>query len=203
MKQLLILFLIGCFIGAARAEIKPTNLTCEYLVNPTVVDEPQPRLAWINVAADGERGQFQTAWQVRVASSEKMLENPDLWDSKKVEDNQSIRVKYQGIKLKSRQDCWWQVRVWDKNGQVSEWSEPARWHMGLLEASDWKATWIGAPWQGEQALKKPNNPNAPLPEKLPPPAPMFRKEFTVDKEIEKAVAYVTGLGYFELYLNDN
>ncbi len=30
---------------------------------------------------------------------------------------------------------------------------------------------------------------------------MFRKEFKIDKEVRKAIAFVTGLGYFEFYLN--
>ncbi len=34
-----------------------------------------------------------------------------------------------------------------------------------------------------------------------PPAPLFRKEFNVKGKVTSAVAYVTGLGYFELYLN--
>ncbi len=131
------------------------------------------------------------------------MNNPNLWDSKKVKGNQSIRVKYKGKELRSRQDCWWQVRVWDKDGKVSDWSAPAFWHMGLLNAADWKAKWIGAPWQGEETLPVPSNRRAYIPEQLPPPAPMFRKEFNVKKEIEDAVVYVTGLGYFELFLNGN
>ena len=185
----------------STAKIYPTKLTCEYLKNPAVVDVLQPRLSWINIAEESERGQEQTAWQIRVASSKSQLSNPDLWDSKKVEGNQSIRVKYDGVKLESRQDCWWQVRVWDKKREVSEWSKPAFWRMGLLNESDWKAIWIGAPWQGEETLPIPTDRRVHLPEQLPPPAPMFRKDFTVEKEIEKAVVYVTGLGYFELFLN--
>ncbi len=197
---LLLLIILTC-LKPTMAKINPTQLTCEYLENPSVVDVLQPRLSWINVANEGERGQFQNAWQVRVASSRDKLDNPDLWDSKKVGNNQSIRVKYNGKPLKSEQECWWQARVWDKNGEPSEWSEPAFWRMGLLDATDWKATWIGAPWQGEEALPKPMNPNATLPEELPPPAPLLRKEFQVDRQVKKAMAYVTGLGYFELYLN--
>lgn len=202
MKQLFLLYIfVNTFFNYSNAKIGPTQLTCEYLHNPSVVDVLQPRLAWINIADEGERGQTQTAWQIRVSSSKKLLNNPDLWDSKKVENNKSIRVKYNGIKLESRQDCWWQVRVWDKNGVVSDWSEPAFWRMGLLNISDWQAIWIGAPWQNEETLPIPTDRRTHLPEQLPPPAPMFRKEFTVEKEIEKAVVYVTGLGYFELYLN--
>lgn len=73
--------------------------------------------------------------------------------------------------------------------------------MGMLNTREWKAKWIGAPWQGEDALPKPKAPNASLPEILPPPAPIFRRPFSVSKEVAEAVVYVTGLGYFELYLN--
>ncbi len=202
MKQLFLLSIFAfTFFNYSVAKIKPTQLTCEYLQNPSVVDVLQPRLAWINIAEENERGQAQTAWQVRVAGSKEQLEKPDLWDSKKVDSNQSTRVKYEGVKFNSRQECWWQVRVWDKNGMVSDWSEPAFWRMGLLEKFDWKATWIGAPWQGEETLSKQMDPNTGLPKELPPPSPMFRKEFKVEKEIKSAVAFVTGLGYFEMYLN--
>jgi alpha-L-rhamnosidase len=202
MKSLSVYFILFYLCtNAVMAGIIPVRLTCEYLENPSVVDEKQPRLGWVNISETSERGQNQTAWQIRAATSRALLEMPDLWDSKKVNGNQSTRIKYEGVPLKSRQQCWWQVRVWDKGGVVSEWSEPAFWHMGLLETSDWKATWIGAPWQGEETLPKPMNPSAPLPEKLPPPAPLLRKEFNVTKQIEKARVFVTGLGYFELYLN--
>lgn len=202
MKQLLFSILLIVFSGfVASAKITPAKLTCEYLQNPSVVDVAQPRLAWINIAGEGERGQIQTAWQIRVATSEKKLEKPDLWDSQKIVSEESNRILYAGKSLKSRVECWWQVRVWDKNGVVSDWSEPAFWRMGILNPSEWTAKWIGAPWQGEEALPKPTNPGVPLPQQLPPPAPMFRKEFKLEKKVEKAVAFVTGLGYFEFYLN--
>ncbi|HET6558901.1 MAG TPA: family 78 glycoside hydrolase catalytic domain, partial [Prolixibacteraceae bacterium] len=202
MNRIKLLILLGVLLSVSSfAKIAPSKLTCEYLSNPEVVDVLHPRLAWVNIAGKGERGQAQTAYQIRVATSKKKLEKPDLWDSRKVTGDQSDRVLYAGKPLQSRTNCWWQVRVWDKNGKVSKWSDPARWSMGILDPSEWKARWIGAPWQGEEALPKPSNPAVPLPEQLPPPAPMFRKEFSLDKKVEKAVAYVTGLGYFELYLN--
>jgi alpha-L-rhamnosidase len=201
MKIKSFVFAFAFFVQTVDAAIEPTQLTCEYLPNPSVVDVLRPRLAWINIADKGERGQRQTAWQVRVASSKEKLANPDLWDSKKVTSDQSTRVLYNGKPLASRQECWWQVRVWDKDGNVSAWSNPAIWRMGLLKPADWKGEWIGAPWQGEEAFPKPaGGPDGVL-KTFPPPAPMFRKEFMVKKEIRNAVAFVTGLGYFELYLN--
>ncbi|MCB0840671.1 MAG: family 78 glycoside hydrolase catalytic domain, partial [Bacteroidetes bacterium] len=139
-------------------------------------------------------------WQIRVASSEDKLSSPDLWDSEKVVSSESNRIKYAGKPLTSRQSCWWQVKVWDRDDVPSAWSEPARWDMGLLKSGDWQATWIGAPWQGEEALPKSANPNASL-EKRPPAAPLLRKTFHINREVAQAKAYVTGLGYFEFYVN--
>ena len=75
----------------AEAQIAPTELRCEYLENPSVVDVLNPRLSWVNVANEGDRGQVQTAWEIGVASSkEKLLNNrADLWSSGKVTSNQS------------------------------------------------------------------------------------------------------------------
>jgi len=201
-NRILIFVFLSIIPGfVSYGKIYPVKLTSEYLQNPAVVDVVKPRLAWINIASEGELGQRQTAWQIRVATSDKKLEQADLWDSKKVNSEQCNRVEYEGTPLISRMDCWWQVRVWDKDGIASAWSKPSFWRMGILNPSEWSAKWIGAPWQGEEALPKIMNPKTHLPEILPPPAPMFRKEFRIDKKIEKAVAFVTGLGYFELYVN--
>ncbi len=201
MRLSILLFVFIAFVvKPAATQLSPAQLTCEYLHAAPLVDIAQPRLAWVNMAREEERGQKQTAWQVRVATTPEKLDDPDLWDSGKVISEQSTRIAYSGNAVRSRQECWWQVRVWDRDGVASEWSQPAMWHMGLLDPSDWQASWIGAPWQGEEALPKLSYPDAPLLE-LPPPAPMLRKEFSIHKKIEKAVAYVTGLGYFELYVN--
>jgi len=191
----------------AFAGLKPVRLTCEYLNNPQVVDIQNPRLSWINTADPGERGQYQTAWEIRAASAkEKLLSGgADLWNSGKTISPESVNVVYAGKKPGSRQECWWQVRVWDSRGKVSEWSEPAFWCMGILDPAEWKAQWIGAPWQGEEALPRPSSPRPAStdykPAVMPPPAPLLRKSFNVNKEVASARAFVTGLGYFEFYAN--
>ncbi len=201
MKINVLISFIILFTGInAFAKIQPTSLTCEYLTNPAVVDVLQPRLAWINKAGENERGQLQTAYQIRVATSKEKLERPDLWDSGKTESAGSNRVEYAGKTLQSRAECWWQVRVWDKSGKVSGWSEPAFWRMGILNQNEWKAQWIGAPWEGEEHLKRPDYPGQKF-DDFGPAAPLLRKTFTVEKQVKNAVAFVTGLGYFEFYVN--
>jgi alpha-L-rhamnosidase len=201
MKPAIYLLIVVLITGITSCgKISPTKLTCEYLENPAVVDVQQPRLAWINVADEGERGQSQTAYQIKVASSKDKLSTPDLWDSKRVVSNESTRIEYAGQPLQSRTECWWQVRVWDRDGKASTWSEPAFWRMGILNKNEWKAKWIGAPWEGEEHFVRPDYPGQKFDE-FGPAAPMLRKSFKIEKQVKKAVAFVTGLGYFEFYVN--
>lgn len=119
--------------------MKVSQLRCEYLDNPLGIDEREPRLSWI--VTSEARGQRQTAYQIRVASDiDKLLSGKaDLWDSGKVASDETVNVVYQGKPLVSRQRCFWQVRVWDKNSNVSKWSSSARWSMGLLNKEDWQS----------------------------------------------------------------
>ncbi len=123
---------------------------------------------------------FQTAYEVRAATSEALLPRPNLWKSGKVTSSASAQVVYKGIPLTSRQPVYWQVRVWDAEGDVSEWSEPQFFEMGLLNKADWgNAQWIEHPTR---------SPRGPL--------PIFAKQITVnpDKTLTKARLFLSGLG---------
>ena len=132
---------------AVSAQLKVTSLTVEHMKNPSTVDVPAPRLSWINEAKDGKvRGERQTAYRIVVASSAEKLDAGefDVWDSGKVPSEQSTLVPYGGRRLTSGQDCYWKVKTWNARKKASEWSETGYWGMGLLNARDWKAQWIGA-----------------------------------------------------------
>jgi alpha-L-rhamnosidase len=189
----LIIFLLS-ILGAAlaRGAMAVDGLRCEYAENPPAIDTLQPHLGWL--LHSNERGEVQTAYQVQVASTlEKLDRNePNLWDSGKVESRDSVQVPYRGQTLKSRLLCHWKVRVWDKAGEASAWSKPARWEMGLLSPADWQADWIND-----------GKPNPPSDEAFykDDPAPLFRKEFTLPKQAVRARLYISGLGYYEASLN--
>src|SRR5262245_21080797 len=130
------------FAAPTQAAMTISDLRCEYLADPQGIDAAQPRLSWV-LSAEG-RGQRQTAYQVLVASSPEKLarDDADLWDSGRVESNQSLHVPYAGKPLTSNAHCFWNVRVWDQDGKAF-WSKPANWSIGLLEKSDWHGQWIG------------------------------------------------------------
>lgn len=133
------------------AELTHTRLRCEYLVDPAGVETLRPRLSW--ELESTERGERQTAWQVLVASSEELLgkDRGDLWDSGKMDGDQTNQIVYAGSGLRSRVRCFWKVRSWDKDGKPSPWSGNARWTIGLLEMTDWSARWIDA-----SAIRRPD-----------------------------------------------
>jgi len=163
-----------------------SHLTCEYKSNPLGIDVPQPRLSW--QMQNGRRGACQSAYQIFVASSETGLNDKSdlLWDSGKIESNQSIHVLYRGGLLRSGQRVHWKVRIWDDTGQATD-SPPAWWEMGLLKPDDWKAQWIGAAFSGGPRTTS--------------PAPYLRKEFTLQKQVTSARLYATAIGLYECYLN--
>ena len=163
------------------------NLRCEYSIDPLGIDILCPRLSW--VLESSQRAQKQTAYRCLAASSLEKLEEgkADLWDSGKVNSSQSIQVEYAGKPLKSRQQVWWKVCVWDKDGSASDFSLPACWEMGLLNPSDWSARWIGAGLVG--------GPRTTI------PAPFFRKTVSLQDNIHSARLYVTALGLYEVEIN--
>ena len=189
----ILMLLLSC--GSSKiSDVTVADLKCEYSVEPLSIDATRPGLSWI---LDSKRRSVnQSAYRVIVSSTEKLLvdNSGDLWDSGIVESRETLGIVYGGLPLVSRQQCFWKVRVWDENGDVSEWSEMSSWEMALLNAVDWDASWIGdgkvLP-QSDAALMKDD------------PSPLFRREITVAKTVARARLYISGLGYYEASLNGN
>jgi alpha-L-rhamnosidase len=165
----------------------PDHLRCEYLTGPLGIDAKQPRLFW--QSRDTRRGASQSAYHVLVAASLDALGNDrgDLWDSGKIDSDQSAHVVYKGASLQSGQQCFWKVRTWDQQSQACAWSQPASWEMALMHKQDWQAKWIGSPIVGG-------------PYSIPP-APYLRKEFSLAKTIARARLYATALGLYLFEIN--
>lgn len=175
---------------------KVTDLRCEYLIDPLGIDELWPRLSWI-VQSD-RRGARQVARRILVASSPEILTSgrPDLWDSGKVCDSRTSHIVYEGKGLRSRLACHWKVQVWDETGAMVE-SEPAFWTIGLLERGDWTAQWIAADPRYIELSPHANKPTA----TEPGTPPWFRKVFSIDGQIKRAMLYVSAKVLIECYIN--
>jgi hypothetical protein len=128
----------------------------------------------------------QTAYQIQAANSVRKLNRGNLiWDSGQVASSVQSGVPYGGPELGSREPVVWRVRVWDADGEPSDWSKPAVWEMGLLEQSDWAdARWIDYPGRTESQ-----------------PLPIFARQFDVRGDVAKARLYVSGIGLHQATVN--
>ena len=103
----------------ARLGISPKALKCD-------VSSGIPVFSW---EIKTTRPQGQSAYQIIVASSEKILDSNvgDLWDSGKVESNNSSEISYGGKSLTRVDRLFWKVRCWngpdeEEIKRISNWS---------------------------------------------------------------------------------
>ncbi len=131
--------------SGSASSLFPYELRCDGMVDPLGVDSSTPGFSW---KLEGiSNGALQTAYQVQVARDAVALEaGADLlWDSGWVETNEQLNIPYAGQPLQSGMSCAWRLRVRDGEGKATPWSMPARFYTGILDASDWRASWIAHP----------------------------------------------------------
>ncbi len=205
-NRLLLLLAFSLAVLPCFAGVSVNQLRCEYRENPLGIDAAAPRLSW--QLDTSERGQKQTAYRVLVASSAALLKagQGDLWDSGRVASEQSFLVRYAGKPVAARSAAFWKAQAWDKDGKAGEWSPVATWEMGLPDAKEWSdAKWIRlakdnrtSPLRQREHQNKRSDGSKGVETYA---SPLLRCEFVVKLGVQRARAYVCGLGYNETYLN--
>ena len=155
--------------------MRARRLRTDYLDRPLGIDLRRPRLSWV---CDG--GLRQTAYRI-VAERD----GRQIWDTGKVESPRTTHIEYGGPALRSRDRVTWSVTLWDETDtpgdQESSWFE-----MGLLEPSDWAATWITADRKPAKHRRY--------------PVDCFRRTFTLSRPVVSARLYLTACGLYEARL---
>lgn len=189
----IILIIAGLNFKETRAaQSAPSGLKCEYKTNPLGIEVQNPRLFW-NIPND-RRGTRQTAYQILVSGNSDLLSENigDIWNSGKVVSDENIQIVFSGKKLASCTRYYWKVKFWDENNQESEFSKPSWFETSFLNSSEWQAKWIydgkENPVKDEDFYKE-------------DPSPLFRKEFNLRTPLKQARLYITGIGYYEAYIN--
>ena len=179
-----LLFLLAAVIpltGMATAT-NIERIRCEYLKNPLGIDVATPRFTW-EISAD-HNGK-QTACRLNVATSPQLLKcgKADIWKSGRVNTDIS-RMVYQGPALQAHTRYYWQVEVWSNGRKLT--SEVASFETAKLSITDWHdAKWISDTFDRE--FRK---------------APLLRKSISLEeKNIKNARLYVSGVGYYEFFIN--
>ena len=117
-------------VWAAQATpVSVNELRCEYSKDPIGIDAQQPRRAGIVLHQKlREANSLRNNCCLQLENLN--AENADVWDSGRIESDQSIQVHYHGKPLRSGGGYHWKVRVWDEEGRPTKFSEPGYWEMG-------------------------------------------------------------------------
>jgi alpha-L-rhamnosidase len=181
LTEFLITAAIAVLAGNSFAQT-PVNLTCEHLVDPLGIDNPEPRLSWR--IDDRRAGARQTAYQVITGtdSLEVARGQGGAWNSGK-QESARILTTYAGKALEPFTRYFWKVNVWDKDG-IRASSQVACFETGMMNIDHWQGAWLSD--RHGIAEKR---------------APYFRKTFETEKTVRSARAYIAVAGLYELYIN--
>ena len=160
-----------------------TDLTCNHMKNPIGMDDV-PYFSYKLV--DNGSDEKLTAYQIIVDDGTMIM-----WNSGRVPKDKQLLIKYDGKSLKPQTRYFWRVLAWNNHGECSE-SQQAYFETGLMQPFQWEAKWITADPQGIMVGNKTGSHTT---------APYMRREFSVSKPVFDATLYVSGLGYYECYIN--
>lgn len=142
MKIYVLLFVVFLTSILASAQLEIAGMKVEYMDSPINIDSENPRFSWQIRSLENERGLYQKAYQIKIFDE---YEN-EVWDSKKVESDVSLNIKYGGKELMPFTAYSWNVTVWDNNGSFA--TEFSSFETGLFEKHPESDGWSGAEWIG-------------------------------------------------------
>ncbi|MGE7139432.1 family 78 glycoside hydrolase catalytic domain [Luteibacter sp. NPDC031894] len=161
-----------CVAPIASAAITLDSLRVEHADTPTYVDVARPRFAWI-VHSDAN-GTVQTGYRIHVSRQGRTV-----WDSGTMASARSFDIAYGGPPLVPGERYDWHVDVTTSDGATSA---SSTFDTALDDAGWHAARWIG---KGDDSL----------------PAPLLRKSFRVDGDVDRAMLYVAAGGYADVSLD--
>lgn len=161
---------------------EPVDLKTDYIENPIGIDHSAPRLSWR--IDDTRTGARQTAYRIIVDIDSQQVKNNKgaIWDTQKVNAEDRI-ITYSGTSLNPFTRYYWRVITWDGENKENA-SAVCSFETGMMGIENWQGAWIG---DGKDIHFE--------------PAPYFRKQFSAQKQIKSARAYIAVAGLYELYIN--
>lgn len=208
-SSLLFLFL---FVFAINSFAKTTIgvALCDKKINPIGVSTADIRFNWEILS--NKKNVVQNAYQLVIATTLKNLnkEKYDVYNSTIVNSGNNIDVPVKSIHFKPATTYFWKVRVWNNKNTCTAWSTPQQFITGLMLGQDWKnAKWICYDELPDSLRLVPgiHGVNNALIKKLgdkynkTPVLPLFRKVFSIQKPIQNAILFITGLGQYEANVN--
>jgi len=191
----------GCDV--AYPSVFPEELLCEHAKTPLGVDIPQPRFSFRIPAATPPTWSF-IAYQLLVIDEDGSV----IWDTGTCNDARTVQVVYAGKPLRPFSWYRWRVRLMGRKDEWEPWSPESRFETALLCARDLQAKWISAPdptWYqaGRWESGEPHQQTS---------ADEGKHTFGIylsavltlqqpSRHIKRARAFVTGVGVYRLYVD--
>lgn len=147
-------------------------MRCEYLTSLLGIDVSQPRFTWEYQGED-----VPTELPVVELSTDSLFTK-----SKKLKASSLFKATYTKPSLKSQTRYYWRIKA--KDGKDTVYSPTATFETGKLSSKDWKASWVSDGKSKEE-----------------PVAPIFRKEFVLQSTPLNARAYISAVGYYDMWVN--
>jgi alpha-L-rhamnosidase len=183
--SMLFIYLITIFSSTVALHLSaPFDIRIDHykvgITHDLVINTPRPGFSW-KVPILIQRNVQQIAYQIQIKSDDNQ------WDSGRILSKQSIHVSYKN--LKSATYYQFRVRIWTTvSNQSSLWTDWIRFRTSVFDLHEYiiknqdKVFWIGST---EIYMNE------------------LRKEFNIINEspIRAATCLISGLGYYELYLN--
>lgn len=192
-----LLILVLCSFVTAQS-LPPFDIRIDHHKAETtrdlIINTPRPQFSWkIHSSYEASlRNIQQRAYQIQLHSIQLTEKHRQLhWDSQHVISSQSVHVPYAGEHdLLPSKYYNIRIRVWTTHSpEPSQWTEWIRFRTPIFNLHEYFTQNSSAVWIGSTEI----NMNE------------LRKEFTVPNTsaIKSAISYISGIGYYELYLNGN
>lgn len=111
------------------------NLKTEYMTDPIGIETDSVHFSWnLESLLIGAK---QAAYQIQVF--EKGQDSLQVWDSGKVQSDQSVGIPYEGDELLEGVSYRWTVQVWNENGNMVT-SKEAEFETGVTHQKEWTDT---------------------------------------------------------------
>ena len=149
--------------------------------NPLIAAAGIPQFGW--EIESSRREVVQKSYQLQISENEKFEDL--VYDSGVVLSEESAHIQPQGVKLQSARKYFVRVKIQDQV-ETSSWSEPAYFLTALLNET-WRAPFVSA--DTEEADKQSSK------------GTYVRGCFEVKKPMREAIAFATGLGLYQFFLN--
>ncbi len=179
---------------------QPTDLRCEYQRVPLGIDTTTLRCSW----KLPEDLTAQRAYALTVRAAEGTI----IWESGKRWSSQPFDIVCSELPLSSFSRYSWSVRLWDEDDRASPCSEPAFFETAAVDGDSLCAQWITAAQTPTYAAGswESGTPNVSSTESeaLHYHGIYLTRTFSLSRpacEVERARAYVTGVGLYTLMIN--